>query len=871
MKKILLMVVLSFGLLSLVSLASCKNDEQKTSDKGSSSNQESSESSSSQGGGGSSSSEEEEIQKDRMSIYLEGTSSLKIMQFADLHFGDPTKPYHNGKVDETKAYMNYLKEVGRPDLIVCSGDNILSTGLSGLGEFVELMETFETPWTFVFGNHDSESLSGEGSKASMNEYLLNVLDETDYLIYKDSYEGASENRFGNFSIKVYTDDAKAPTLRGAIILMDTGIYNYEEGYYESITEGQVEWYKSEIDALQASYAGAGVVPTILFQHMQSPEFYTAYTNAKAGNEDATFVIEQDLTRAEILEIKNGAAAEDGGLFAAVKEKGSTKAIFVGHAHNYYFQVNYQGVLLGFAPQTGHSNTFAGDNNPRNTHMYEVTPTFEIATESIKEPFLEVSEVAGDVKAGGRYEIEYQLLNIEGEVEITSNDATLATFTNVDGKVVITALQAGEFVLTFKGPRNITKTFTLTIKPVNKYTLYAPNNADNGTFNGLFTALDELFVLGLGVGSYITLENSDVRVFELTNSAYNFMTQEGMYNGFDNLSQVTNGQAGWWQTYVADTSIFTQGNTNLFNSSTTSAAFGLFARPANFEVTNTDGSGGFQAGDGSPNSTWSGWQASVYKAGLSVAQFVGWADAKIDDKVIDQYVLEYDLTNSVMKPSANPNQPTRGDIWIGHSYLSGVDPIMLGVTFDAGTQESTKNLADGTKREWKLYTELLGLSGGLTTVTQGVRTLGETVGYSTWNAKEKVWESDFVITLDLSVVTNQTDNFAMTLKATVGETEKTIVAQYDAKIDASGFRLTYGINYTPDITVNNRKVTDITNGGYWLNTVQTKANAFIQGEEVRNIGFLAGRVTTSARQVGVYGSDVLTVKNSGGKAIFQFVY
>ena len=63
------------------------------------------------------------------------------------------------------------------------------------------------------------------------------------------------------------------------------------------------------------------------------------------------------------------------------EKGSTKAYFVGHAHTFYFQVKYKGIILGFGPQTGFSKLFENNEAPRKTYLYTYSEdlTFETKT------------------------------------------------------------------------------------------------------------------------------------------------------------------------------------------------------------------------------------------------------------------------------------------------------------------------------------------------------------------------------------------------------------------------------------------------------------------------------------------------------------
>ena len=207
-------------------------------------------------------------------VYMPEGRGLKVLQLADIHFGIEGKDWHNDKVDRTKEYINTLINEEKPDLIVCSGDNILGTGTNGLNQFIEMMESYKIPWTWVYGNHDAENFN----KASMSEMLVKT--NTEYLLYEHGYmEPGKENRFGNFSIKIY--NASKDRLLGAFIILDSGEHDYSISEYQTITLGQIDWYKQEIDRLQAIYAEQEdneyeIIPTVVYTHIQLPEFKTAY-------------------------------------------------------------------------------------------------------------------------------------------------------------------------------------------------------------------------------------------------------------------------------------------------------------------------------------------------------------------------------------------------------------------------------------------------------------------------------------------------------------------------------------------------------------------------------------------------------------------
>ena len=255
----------------------------------------------------------------------------------------------------------------------------------------------------------------------------------------------------------------------------------------------------------------------------------------------------------------------------------------------------------------------------------------------------------------------------------------------------------------------------------------------------------------------------------------------------------------------------------------------------------------------------------------MAQYVSWADSSAYN--INTIKIKYDLSKSEMKPSMNPEQPTRADFWIGTTSFEGTVPIIFGVTFNAGTMEANKDLANGTTREWFLYYEEISLASGLTNATQKPKTLGEAVGVSTWNKAKGIWETKnvFDISVKFAFSSDTNENFKIILSVTNDTVSKTLVKDYEKKLARGNFRYTYGLNYTPEIG-ENRKVSDITNGGYFVNIIQVQVQGYQNNDLVKaEMGFVDGRVKNGARQVGIYGSDVLTAKKRGTTCVLDFRY
>ena len=389
-------------------------------------------------------------EKRELYICIPEDRDLKVLQFADIHFGVEGKDWHNDKVDRTKQFMLDIIENDKPDLIVCSGDNILQSGTTGVKEFVDLMESYQIPWIWLYGNHDSESNVVNFRKRDLSKCLMEC--NTEYLLYKEGYiEEGIENRYGNFSVSVYNETKDK--LLGGLIILDSGEHDYDKGEYQAITEGQISWYKNEIDKLQETYSAQNnnayeIIPTIVFAHIQLPEFYTAYNKALI-NDGAKFVVEQSLSSDEITEIKTGGPNVNTGLFDAMVEKGSTKAYFVGHAHTFYFQVEMNGIVLGFGPQVGFSKLFPNNDAPRKVYIYNLAKDFTFTTTKIDEIVRDKGLVYSGTTAGhakynesnGTYTFTVQLplwgrvkLDYYGD-DMSSDYVTLSLDnTNVTGEI-----------------------------------------------------------------------------------------------------------------------------------------------------------------------------------------------------------------------------------------------------------------------------------------------------------------------------------------------------------------------------------------------------------------------------------------------------
>ncbi len=258
------------------------------------------------------------IYTDDESIVIEMTNdSLRILQLTDLHLT------YGIDASDRKTFKGIKKLVSSEewDLVVITGDIALSiTTPSLFAKLIRVMENLETPWTFVFGNHETDNC----------EYidLLNKIDDTEYLYFKVGPE-LDEGGVGNFRILFTKNGNPFYTL----YLMDSHAereeYTEEEGEYDYIRTSQVNWYTSHVSE--------DLTDSIMYMHIPLRQFIDPDSYEGIFNEDKVY-----------------AQGLDTGLFAEIVDYGRTKGVFVGHDHLNNFSFVMDGVLLAYGQVTGYS-------------------------------------------------------------------------------------------------------------------------------------------------------------------------------------------------------------------------------------------------------------------------------------------------------------------------------------------------------------------------------------------------------------------------------------------------------------------------------------------------------------------------------------
>lgn len=268
---------------------------------------------------------------------------LKVISFTDTHIG-------NGQESSDIISLTIIDRVIKekhPDLVVITGDVCLGLeALSGVDALAKVFEENKTYWAVVLGNHDAQEIGGP-----TREELIRYYQNKPYSLTK---EGPIDQGEGNYMINHVTSKGVTHTL----VFIDSGGYATPEicaqyGYsyvdgYDFVKPEQMEWYADTLNATKE--ANGGVLPeSTMFMHIPVVEHH---------------FVDND---AYLYGIKLEPSCPSGinsGLFAFVKEFGSTKTMVSGHDHVNNYAVMHEGIKLmysqssSFGSYTSRANAFA---------------------------------------------------------------------------------------------------------------------------------------------------------------------------------------------------------------------------------------------------------------------------------------------------------------------------------------------------------------------------------------------------------------------------------------------------------------------------------------------------------------------------------
>ena len=254
---------------------------------------------------------------------------FKILQLTDIHMSDKDDQdlhyaFMDKLISEAKA-----DATGAPDFMVVTGDLFTFASKSTAQRLFKFLDSYQIPWTVVFGNHDEQTYF---SVDWMTGYLNNLSNKSNYCMFKDLQNDKVQ---GNCNFAINLKDGT--NIRQQLIFMDSNRY-YFGSYmgYDYFKQDQIDWYSDLVNYTTDHLNGGTTVDSLMFYHIPLFEINAAYEegalkyDGPKGNGDGK---RENCCPPD----------ENSGFFDVIKAKGSTKAMFFGHDHINTFESDYQGV------------------------------------------------------------------------------------------------------------------------------------------------------------------------------------------------------------------------------------------------------------------------------------------------------------------------------------------------------------------------------------------------------------------------------------------------------------------------------------------------------------------------------------------------
>ncbi|MDR1733897.1 MAG: metallophosphoesterase [Oscillospiraceae bacterium] len=289
----------------------------------------------------------------------------RILLLADLHRRDfPDTP--------CDAFVRAVLHNEHPDMVLFLGDMLdrescqtVERLRSGIASVLAPLRETQTPFAFVFGNHDYEMVPSETrrhfgtDKASVKRRMAALWAEAggDLFLQPD---GISEAE-GYNSIYYIRDAHDKPCL--ALFLFDTGDKLPGEETQDYVTESQQAWFKEQRQRQPG-------IPAFVFQHIAVPEVFTYFRPAKRHIAFRTPRQKRQVQltcptafgerwlqppyrhmTGEMCE-RPCPPAVNGGEFRTLCADGNVKALFFGHDHRNSFTIPTAGIDLVSIPGCG---------------------------------------------------------------------------------------------------------------------------------------------------------------------------------------------------------------------------------------------------------------------------------------------------------------------------------------------------------------------------------------------------------------------------------------------------------------------------------------------------------------------------------------
>lgn len=255
-------------------------------------------------------------------LKIDVSRPLKLLLLSDLHIN-----FRNGgkSRQKTERLVRGAVSASMPDIIAITGDLAWCPDTELVyREFCELMDSFEIPWAFCFGNHDRDFVKDP-------KCLENILESSRYCLYRTGEPHAFG--YGNYCIKL--TDGGGNIVHALYFFDNAWVHRYDG--LSGLTCGSIShnrWFRENQHRLRAD---GSRFCTWVFQHVPLHEYEDMWNaggcvGAKNG--------------------KNASAKVNTGLFCTLAEDSTVKGVFCGHDHGTNYMGEYFGIKLIYARTTG---------------------------------------------------------------------------------------------------------------------------------------------------------------------------------------------------------------------------------------------------------------------------------------------------------------------------------------------------------------------------------------------------------------------------------------------------------------------------------------------------------------------------------------
>jgi hypothetical protein len=244
---------------------------------------------------------------------------FKILQFTDTHISTE-KNSNMASLDVIKA----VTTIEKPDLVIFTGDIVTEENpAEGYRLISKIMAIAGTPWTIVFGNHESE-------KGHTRKQLADLVEKSPGCLNADVQTIAGNS---NFILQVLDGNKKAGAL---LYCMDSNSYSNlkpEVDGYGWFDFSQIAWYRQRSSEFTRQNNGKPL-PALAFFHIPLPE----YTNACFRKDSVIIGVRTE---------DESAPSINSGMFTAMLECGDVMGTFVGHDHLNDYIALYHNIALAY--------------------------------------------------------------------------------------------------------------------------------------------------------------------------------------------------------------------------------------------------------------------------------------------------------------------------------------------------------------------------------------------------------------------------------------------------------------------------------------------------------------------------------------------